>query len=178
MRKIFLSAGHGGKDPGAVSAPYVERDLAIELRRLIANDLQTMGVTCEMDADQNALAETLAWLKGKFGMKDILFDIHWNAGPPAANGTEVIVPEVSSAFERSLSSAILQVFTDIGFKSRGIKPESATARKKLGWMRPNAENVLIETCFISNVLDMKLYQANKYGISRRIAKVLYDFSKL
>lgn len=179
MRNIFLSAGHGGSDPGASGNGYIERDLAIELRILIANELKAgYNIDAKVDPPQNALAQTLAWLRGKFGSKDILFDIHWNAGPELANGTEVIVPDVYSQFELKLSTAILQVFTTYGFKSRGVKKESQTPRKKLGWMRPNAENVLIEVCFISNKIDMKIYQANKYAIAKKIAKVLNDYSKI
>jgi hypothetical protein len=44
-------------------------------------------------------------------------------------------------------------------------------------MRPGAENLLIEVCFISNILDMKLYQANKHGIARRIALTLNQHTK-
>ena len=179
MRKIFLSAGHGGKDPGASFGSYIERDLAIELRDLIIIQLKEYGVTPLTDDNKNALSETLAWLRGKFLSKDILFDIHWNAaGNPQANGTEVIVPDVSSMFERKLGTAILRMFTDMGFKPRGLKPESQTARKRIGWMRPNAENLLIEVCFITNNYDMKLYQANKVKIASQLAKILYEYSKL
>lgn len=179
MRKIILSAGHGGTDPGAVSGEWVERDLALELRELISVELKTLGVQPINDPNQNALAQTLAWIRNKFSSKDVLFDIHWNAAASAqANGTEVIIPDVSSSFERQLATAVLGVFTSYGFKPRGVKPEGQTARKKLGWMRPNAENILLEVCFLTNNLDMKLYQANKYGIARKIAKVLFDFSKI
>ena len=95
-----------------------------------------------------------------------------------AGGTEVIVPDVVSEFESSLSKAILKVFTDLGFRNRGVKRESATPRKRLGWMRPNAENILLETCFISNPSDMKLYQDNKSLIAKQLANVLNQFSKL
>lgn len=177
-RKLIISAGHGGTDSGAVGNGYIERDLTIELRDLIVSELSSLGVKAETDPNQNALKETLAWLRGKFGSRDILFDIHWNAGPAAAKGSEVIVPEVSSDYEKKLAEALLKVLTDIGFKSRGVKPESETARKTLGWMRPVAENVLIEICFISNATDMKLYQANKQTIAKRIANVLKTFSNI
>lgn len=177
-RKLIISAGHGGTDSGAVGNGYIERDLNIELRNLIVAELSSLGVKAETDPNQNALKETLAWLRGKFGSRDVLFDIHWNAGPAAAKGSEVIVPEVSSDYEKKLAEALLKVLTDVGFKNRGVKPESETARKTLGWMRPVAENVLIEICFISNATDMKLYQANKQTIAKKIANVLKTFSNI
>jgi N-acetylmuramoyl-L-alanine amidase len=179
MRKIFLSAGHGGDDPGAVSEKFIERDLAIELRELISTELGVLGIEPIKDPNSNALSQTLSWLRNKFGSKDILLDIHWNAASSTqANGSEVIIPNTSTSFERQLATAILGVFTSYGFKPRGVKPESQTARKTLGWMRPNAENILLEVCFLTNNLDMKLYQANKQGIAKKIAKVLSDFSKI
>lgn len=177
-RKVIVSAGHGGTDSGAVGNGYVERDLTIELRDLVVAELSALGIKADTDPNQNALKETLAWLRGRFGSKDILFDIHWNAGPAAAKGSEVIIPDVSSDYEKKLAEALLKVLTDVGFRSRGVKPEAETARKKLGWMRPVAENVLIEICFISNATDMKLYQANKQTIAKKLAIVLKTFSKI
>jgi N-acetylmuramoyl-L-alanine amidase len=177
-RKIIISAGHGGIDSGAVGNGYIERDLTIELRNLIVAELSSLGIKADVDPNKNALKETLAWLRGRFVSKDILFDIHWNAGPAAAKGSEVIIPDVSSEYEKKLAEALLKVLVDVGFKSRGVKPEAETARKKLGWMRPVAENVLIEICFISNSTDMKLYQANKQTIAKKLANVLKTFSKI
>ncbi len=178
-RKIIISAGHGGKDPGAVNGNLIERDLAIELRDLLVIELKALGSSALIDDNKNALKETLAWLRGKFGSKDILFDIHWNAaGSPEAKGTEVIIPDTASDFEKRLAQSVLKTFVDIGFKDRGVKPEGSTARKRLGWMRPNAENVLLEVCFITNHTDIKLYEANKLTIAKRLAVVLNHYSKL
>lgn len=180
MRKIIISAGHGGDDPGAVSNGFIERDLAIELRALVVKHLKTLyNVDALVDPDRNKLTDTLAWLRGKFLGKDILFDIHWNAG--GGTGIEVIVPEVPSNFETRLAQTLADKISNLTtWKKRagGVKKESDTARKKLGWMRPNAENILLETCFIDNKLDMAIYQANKSGIAKIIAEVLYKFSQL
>jgi N-acetylmuramoyl-L-alanine amidase len=179
-RRIFLSAGHGGSDPGAVSGIYIERDLAIELRSMVATELQaSYNVTALSDPNRNALSETLAWLRGRFGSRDILFDIHWNAG--GGTGIEVIVPEVSSSFERTLAQSLadrISLITSWRKRGGGVKPESSTARKRLGWMRPAAENILIEVCFIDNKSDMEIYQKNKIQISKAIAEILCNFSKL
>ena len=176
-RKIILSAGHGGIDPGTSGNGYIERDLAIELRNLIVAELKALGINALVDDDKNALKQTLLWLRGKFTTGDILLDIHWNSAGPDAKGSEIFIPDQSSSFERTLAAELLKCFTIFGFKSRGVRPESQSARKTLGWMRPGAENLLIEVCFISNVLDMKLYQANKHGIARRIALTLNQYSK-
>lgn len=177
-RKVIVSAGHGGTDSGAVGNGYVERDLTIELRDLVVIELSALGIKADTDPNQNALKETLAWLRGRFGSKDVLLDIHWNGGPAAAKGSEVIIPDISSEYEKKLAEALLKVLTDVGFRNRGVKPEAETARKKLGWMRPVAENVLIEICFISNATDMKLYQANKQTIAKKLAIVLKTFSNI
>lgn len=175
MRKLFLIAGHGGKDPGAVSGSYIERDLAIELRFLINNELRKLNVIPNMDANDNYLALTLSWLRGKLNAKDVIIDIHWNASSnPTANGTEVIVPEVASQYENELANALVSTIASIGFKNRGVKPETDTARKKLGIMRPTAENILIEVCFISNTQDMLLYQKSKQILAKKLAYIIRE----
>lgn len=179
MRKIIISAGHGGSDPGASANGYIERDLAIELRTLVIAELNKLGASVLSDDNKNALTETLAWLKGKFGVSDILFDIHWNAG--GGTGIEAIVPEKASDFEKLVAQTIVDRISALtGWKKRsgGVKPETDTARKRLGWMRPAAENILLETCFIDSKLDMAVYQSNKQNIAKIIAEVLFKFSKL
>jgi len=172
-RKIILSAGHGGKDPGASGNGYIERDLAIEFRDMVVAELQKEGIEPLTDSNTNALAQTLAWLRGKFSKRDILVDIHWNASANAeAKGSEIIVPDNASQFEMELAKSLLKVFTSVGFKDRGIRPEKLTARRSLAWMKADAETVLVEKGFITNLMDIKLYNANKWGIARGFAKVL------
>ena len=172
-RKIIISAGHGGNDPGAVANGYTERDLAIEFRELLVKELLLLGVKPLIDDNKNALKQTLAWLVGKYSSKDILLDIHWNAASSKARGTEVIVPDNASIFENNFAKNILNVFVSNGFVNRGVKPESQTARKRLGWMRPPAENILIEMGFITNLLDINLYQNLKYKLAKELALVIY-----
>ncbi len=175
MRKLFLFAGHGGKDPGATSGKHVESQLAIELRDLIIAELKKINVVASTDANENYLALTLRWLRGKIGERDVLIDIHWNASAdPKANGTEVIVPEYATGYETSFGFAITRAMAEIGFKNRGVKPETQTARKKLAIMSVNAENILIEVCFISNASDMLLYEKSKHIIAKRLAYVIRE----
>lgn len=178
-RKLFISAGHGGTDGGAAFGTYIERDLAISFRNALVKELGVLGVSAQTDADTNALVKTLAFIKGKFGIKDILVDIHFNAG--GGTGTEVIIPNISTPFEKQLAQRIADVINTVtGLKKRGggVKTEADTARKTLGWMRPNSENILLEICFIDSKTDMAVYTKNEGKLAKEIAKVLLDFSKL
>ena len=182
MRDVIVVAGHTNVknlDQGASGNGFIEGQLTVELRDLILSELKILGVKAKTDANNNALAQTLQWLKfNLFSSKTICLDIHWNAAAAAtAKGSEVIIPDVSSQFEKELAKDLLKVLVDLGFKDRGVKPEALTARKRLGWMRPSAENVLIEVCFITNATDMKLYQANKHTIAKKLALVLSTYSK-
>lgn len=40
-------------------------------------------------------------------------------------------------------------------------------------MRPPAENILIEMGFITNLLDINLYQNLKYKLAKELALVIY-----
>ena len=175
MRKVFITAGHGGKDTGAVALGYTEAALTIEFRNLVISECAKLGVKVQTDKDTNALAETLKWLKGLILPNSIAIDIHLNAGPRLANGTEIIVPEKCSAFEMSIAKALLNVFVNAGFRDRGVKSELLTARKRLGWMRPVCENILIEVCFITNRADMVLYSQTKKLLAANVAGVVKQF---
>jgi N-acetylmuramoyl-L-alanine amidase len=136
--------------------------------------LLLLGVKPLIDDNKNALKQTLAWLVGVLKSdKTVCIDIHWNAASTKARGTEVIVPDNASIFENNFAKNILNVFVSNGFINRGVKPESQTARKRLGWMRPPAENILIEVAFITNILDMNLYQNLKYKLAKELAFVIY-----
>lgn len=181
MRNVIIVAGHtnvAGLDRGASFGNYIEGELTVQFRDLIINELLKLGIQVKTDSNRNALSQTLQWLKSLINSKTIAIDIHWNAAGSLASGTEIIIPDAASAFERQISNSILKCFLEVGFKNRGVKPESNTARKRLGWMRPNCENILIETCFITSKSDMALYEANKNILAKKIAKVVFDFCQI
>lgn len=173
MKTLLISSGHATHgDRGASGNGYVEGDLTIELRDLICKELDILGVKYTKDRNQDALSATLQYFKNLFTKNTVSLDIHFNGGIPAANGTEVIIPDIYSKFEKQLANDLLTDLIYMGWKNRGVKTEKDTARKKLGWMRNSSETVLIEVCFISNVKDMEIYQAKKYSLAKEIAKTL------
>jgi N-acetylmuramoyl-L-alanine amidase len=176
MRKIFISAGHSnqiGKDRGAQGNGFIEGELTVELRDLIVHELKKQGVNPIVDQNHSVLAESLNFFKNLTTNSCIVLDIHWNAGPSTATGTETLVPVKPSEFETKLAknlSACISKTLNIKLRGpEGVKTEADSHHGRLGWMRLTGENVLIETCFISNKSDMDKYQANKYILARNIA---------
>lgn len=189
MRKIFISAGHSnksGRDRGASGNGFIEGELTVELRNLIVNELRKLGVTPVVDKDDSILSETVNYLRNLTTNTCIVLDIHWNAGPPTATGTETLIPAENTEFERRLGARLSEVVSKrLGIPLRGkhkglngLKTEMDSHHGRLGWMRLTGENVLMEICFISNVNDMRLYQNNKIQLAEDIAKVLVEFARM
>lgn len=161
MKKIFLSAGHSnkvGEDRGASSkdGKLVEGVLAAEFRHLLNERLMSLGVSTISDPDDTILLKSINFIKGKLGINDIAMEFHFNAaGSEQATGVEVLVPDNPSKNEMIYANNICKIFADtLHIRNRGVKTEIDSARGKLGFMRINGENILIEICFITNKTDM------------------------
>lgn len=184
MRDILLSAGHStdvNGDRGAQGVKGVwEGDLTEELRKGILTKLKSKGFTNVItDEPKNALVKTLAYFKSFIKSKSIALDLHWNAYNGVAKGCECIIPESPTDFERELAAQlVIDVTKPTLITNRGVKKESDTARKRLGWMRQDCETVLLEVCFIDNTQDMALYTTYKDIIEDNIANTLIKFSKI
>jgi len=177
-RRIVLSAGHSnvpGKDMGAEGNGYIEGNLTVELRDLIKEQLNSWGIPVSVDPNSNVTKDTVALFKKWFGANDIVVDIHFNASiNPDANGTEVLIPDSPSAFESVLARKLLNALVAFNLRSRGVRHEGESARKKLFFFTIPSETVLIEVCFISNGRDMARYVTQKKAIAYSLATVLRE----
>lgn len=175
---IFILAGHTPKgihpDPGAVANGFREADLTLELRDKIADKLRGKGCKVYEDDDSLRLAEVLADVKST--EKDIVCDIHFNAGPETATGIEVLIPARSTEDERDLARKLCSILSSImKIRNRGVKSESDGQHKSLGVMRESGINVLIEMCFITNKTDMLAYKTNIEKVADEIMYLLIEY---
>jgi N-acetylmuramoyl-L-alanine amidase len=187
MRKIFISAGHSnrpGRDRGASGNGFIEGELTVELRNLLIKELKDLGVNAIADKDDSILSESINFFKNLTTNTCIVLDLHWNAATPAATGTETLIPATPSAFELDLAAAISKATADIleiplrgNTNGRaGVKTEASSHHGRLGWMRLTGENVLTETCFITNANDMRKYQERKHILVKELARILFEFA--
>lgn len=169
---IFLIAGHGGGDSGAVGVNgRTESAETIKLRDKIKAHLQNNGAKFYTDDDRDGLATVLN--KCNTGSGSVVLDIHFNAGAKTATGVEVIVGDDAQGNDLALAMDVLDVMIKYtGLKSRGVKKESQTPRKRLGMMREHGAVCLLETCFISNENDMQKYDNVVSELARELAAVL------
>ena len=168
--KFTVTAGHGGSDPGAVAGPVCERDLMTELRDIVAVKLRGKGAEVRTDGAkwQNLpLVHALTLVPGS----DWAIELHTNASPnPAATGVEVVAMPQDKARAQRLAQAIANV---LGLRVRGDAgwiDQTATARGRLGFVR--AGGMVVECFFLSNPVDLAVYQERKWLVASAIAAVL------
>jgi N-acetylmuramoyl-L-alanine amidase len=187
MRTVFISSGHSnkpGRDRGASGNGYIEGVEAVRVRKAVVAELKFLGLNAVVDVDDSILSETMATFKNKTSKDSIVVDIHFNAATPQAKGVETLIPANPTLFEKELGSALSKGVADVlGTSIRGkvdsyagVKTELESARKTLGWMRLTGENVLIETCFITNPNEMASYEVNFSKLCKTIARILYDYA--
>ena len=156
--RILLIAGHGAGDPGAVG--YGTE--ATETRRVL-NEVKALfgGYDVIVDVyptNRNAYADIgNGTLQVNFANYDYVFEIHFNsAANPEATGVEIWVTYVEQGI--TVEQAIVNKVASLGYSNRGVKREDfrviRTAKNK------GTSAALIETCFISNKVDMNKYNSN------------------
>lgn len=174
---IYLFAGHSSAkgqpnyDPGAVSNGVTEADLTTELRNLISDILKVSGSEIKVDDDRQSLIQVINSTHSS--EKDVVCDLHFNAATPSATGVEVLIPDRHTVQEYDIARDLAdQISKAIGIRNRGVKTEAESHHGKLGIMRPQGINILIEVCFITNLVDLNSYRTHKNVVADIIAKQL------
>ena len=140
--------------------------------------LKLFGVKVVVDDNDSILSQTLNTFRNLVNKDSIVIEYHWNSFNAKSTGVETLVPENPSEFERNLAekiSATISKTLNIPLRGKkGVKTESESQHKRLGWMRLNGENILVEVCFISNPNDMESYQKNKDTLAKNLALVIKE----
>lgn len=171
MPKVFLSAGHGGSDPGAVANGLREKD--INLNTLIAcqEELLKHGVTvvCSRttDADDPVSQEVK---EANASKADIAVSFHANAG--GGDGFEAYYYS-SSIKGKKLAGLCEKYVKDLRQNSRGVK-----AGDKLYFIKnTKMPAVLVESFFVDNTTDKKMGDtiAEQRAFGKAYAKAILEY---
>lgn len=155
-KKVFISAGHGGSDSGAVGNGFKEKDLNLSIAMACGNYLKSKGVEVQMsrvkDEDDDLNQE--ARESNAFG-PDLTVSIHNNAG--GGDGVEAWY-SIVGGLGKTCAENILAEVVKIGQNSRGAKTrKGSNGRDYYGFIRQTkAPAVIVECAFIDNATDIQI----------------------
>lgn len=147
MTKVFLSAGHGGSDPGAVGNGLYEKTINLNTLLVCKSELERHGVTvvCSRTKDENdSVSEEVK--EANASGADLAVSFHINAG--GGDGFEVYYYESCSKGQK-LAKLCEKHVKVLGQNSRGVK-----VGDHLYFIRKTTmPAVLVESFFIDNSKD-------------------------
>lgn len=144
--KIFIDAGHGGTDSGAIGNPIIEKDFNLLVANKVISKLKNYN--CEVyhsrTTDKYVSLDDRVNLSNK-NKCDCFISIHCNSSVNIATGFESYSFTGSSSLQNNVHNEIIKV---IGLKDRGKKKANFYVLK-----HTKAKAILLELGFINNKND-------------------------
>lgn len=172
MKKVFIGAGHGGEDSGAVGkGGLLEKSLNLSIAKACGAELERHGVSVrlsrtkdEHDPVEQEVAECNSFAP------DLAVDIHNNAG--GADGAETFYSRVGGT-GKTAAVNILAEIAKLGQKSRGAKTRTNSAgRDYYAFIRETkAPAVIVECAFVdSNDIALIDTEPERAAMGKAIAR--------
>jgi N-acetylmuramoyl-L-alanine amidase len=171
--KVFLDAGHGGKDPGALGNGMQEKNITLPVTLEIGEILKRHGVTVGYTRTTDTFMELSdrANKANNFGA-DIFVSIHCNAfNNSSAKGVETyshIGSVKGSRLARSIQNSILS--SKLYTVNRGTKTANFAVLRLT-----NMPAALVEMAFITNGEDANILKNRQNELAIAIAKGILSY---
>ena len=171
MKSIFISAGHGGDDPGRVVGEWSEHRVCTWLRDQVTLGLLRKGCIVKGDGWGNInqpLKEVLYLMKNS----DVKLEFHCNASDnPQANGTECLSLPSLKKESQHIAQTISRVLGERLRGEYGWTDQSKSAHGKLAFVE--AGGIIVEVCFITNPESLKNAINKRITLSDNLVESLY-----
>ncbi len=167
-KKVWLDAGHGGNDPGAIGNGMKEKDITLNVTKKVGNELKRHGVKVgyTRTTDKTVALNRRGPLANNFNA-DVFVSIHTNAFSNSnAQGVETYSFPGSSKgrnLARDIHNEVIKA--KLYTKNRGLKTANFAVLRQT--KMPAA---LIETAFITNKADAQLLRNKQDEFATAIAK--------
>lgn len=174
---IFVDPGHGGRDPGAMYGNLQEKDLNLEVSKVLEQTLIEKGAIVYMTRDQDEDLSSKWDPEKKRGdlyrrilmyrkkNADLYLSIHMNYHSDSSmRGPEVLYNQINSENKR-LGTILMNHF------QKELKTERLLKQTDLYmYQNTTVPGVLIECGFISNTKDRNLLKQKEH--QKRLAKII------
>lgn len=170
MKTVFISAGHGGGDPGAIANGHNEADLAVYLRDRIAAILRGKLVRVQTDGGDGVNLPLVDAIKMAKETNGPSIEIHFNAGDDTAKGVEVLALPELKPFAQQIAFAISGVLQSPLRGHLGYRSQDSGQHHRLGFCQ--AGGLVVEVCFMTNSAELNNYLFNDESVAEAIAAVL------
>ena len=153
FKTVIIDAGHGGKDPGAVSrhTGQREKDLALDTAKRIANELRGSFNVILMRDDDTFIDLDDRVLRANRHGGAILISMHYNSGPSGIRGPETYYWRVDSHSLAVRCQRAMESVSPSESGSRGL------VRRRIRLTRnPEIPCVLLEGGYLSNPSEAAL----------------------
>lgn len=172
MSKVFIDAGHGGNDPGALGNGLKEKDITLAVTLKVGKELERHGVKVGYTRknDKTVNLNSRGPLANKYGA-DVFVSIHTNAHNSNAQGVETYSYPGSSKgknLAKSIQDEIINA--KLYTKNRGIKTANFAVLRQ-----SRMPAALIETAFITNKQDAAMLKNRQDEFAIAIAKGILNY---
>lgn len=167
MAKVFLDAGHGGHDSGAVGiGGRLEKTDNLRMVLKVGEYLTWAGITCmySRTTDVYVGINERANMANSLGA-DIFAAFHRDSWTPTSNGAQTIV-KINSGQAKTIADRANQRMLEIGFRNKGT-----VVRNDLGVLNvAKMPRVFFECGFVSNQGDNDLFEKHFDRICKAYAE--------
>ena len=171
--KVFISAGHGGSDPGAVGNGLLEKDCNLYIALAFGEKLERAGVEVKYSRtkDENDPV-TQEVIEANHYQADVAISFHNNAGGGIGSESYYWPSDMTG---KSLAEIFEAASVAMGAKSRGAK-----TTEKLYFIRNTAMTaVLVESAFIDSKDYIRINTPDKcYEIGKAYAKAFLSWANI
>jgi N-acetylmuramoyl-L-alanine amidase len=175
LTKIFLDAGHGGKDSGAVGNGISEKNIVLSIVKKIndhLNSYKNVQTMLSRNDDTFLTLDQRTDQANSWGA-DVFLSIHVNsATDQSARGFETYIYPTTGPDTISFQNVMHQEITRkispyLGFNDRGKKRSNFHVLRE-----SNMKALLTENLFISNIADSTLLKSDEFLSSIALGHVI------
>ena len=173
MMKVFLDAGHGGKDPGALGNGLKEKDINLYVTLKVGEILKKHNIEVIYSRTTDVFLElTERTNLANKANADILVSVHVNAAENIlAKGVETF-----SYPNSNKGTALAKCIQDSIIASKNYTSDRGIKTANFAVLRQsNMPSALVELAFITNVDDAKILRDKQDDLALSVAKGILNY---